>query len=119
MSSEEFYTIKIPWKNSAGVDTEEEVIFKRSLKGFEVMKLLQAGKLDTEGNLQDITSLLSTLTQMTITKAPFDHKNINTLLDLDAKILFKIIGGVMEAIPLEEYFKDLNLPTSPLNPVKI
>jgi len=112
MSSEEFHSITIPWKGTDGTITEEEVTYKTSLKGHEIFKILRVGKLGIDGQSGDLSALLTTLTQMAITKAPFDHKDVNNLLTLDGKILFKVIGGALKAIPLEEYFQDLGLDNS-------
>lgn len=112
MSTEEFHSIIIPWKNEDGLVKQEEVVFKTSLKGHEIFKILRIGKLGIDGQAGDLSALLTTLTQMAISKAPFDHNDVDNLLALDGKILFKIIGGALKAIPLEEYFQDLGLDSS-------
>lgn len=112
MSNQEFHSITIPWKGTDGIITEQEVVYKTSLKGHEIFKILRVGKLGIDGQAGDLSALLTTLTQMAIEKAPFDHKEVGNLLELDGKILFKIIGGALKAIPLEEYFQDLGLDSS-------
>lgn len=112
MSMEGFHSITIPWKGTDNITTEQEILFKRTLKGYEIFKILQVGKLGVDGTMKDISSLLLTLTQMAIHKAPFDHKIADNLLQLDADILFKIIGGALKAIPLEKYFQDLGIESS-------
>lgn len=114
-TTEKFHTIEIPWKNAEGIIEDKKVVFKTSLKGHEIFKILRVGKLGIDGQAQDIGSLLTTLTQMIIVESPFNHADVNVLLGLDGKLLFKIIGGALKAIPLDEYFQELGIENSLLS----
>lgn len=110
MSTEEFKTIKIQYKGA-----EHDVQLRQSLKFGEFGLLMKRSGFDIATNsVKDVQAFMTNLIQFTVHKAPFDHKDVKNILDLDTKVAMKIFTEALSALPLSEISADLgvNLPDS-------
>ena len=107
---EDFHSITIPWKGADGNMTEETVLLKKQLKFGEFGAIIKKGGFDLETkSIKDVNAFMITLIQFAIHKAPFDHKRVENILDLDTSVAMKIFTEALSALPLTELSKDLGV----------
>lgn len=110
MSTEEFHRITIPWKGPSGTITDEEVLLKRNLKFGEFGKILKNGGFNLETkSINDVQAFMTTLIQLAIAKAPFDHNRVENILELDTEVAMKIFSEALSALPLAKLSQDLGI----------
>lgn len=110
MSTEEFHRMTIPWKGTDGTVTDKEVLLKKSLKFGEFGKIIKTSGFNFETqSINDLEGFMVSLMQFAIHSAPFDHKRVENIMDLDTVVAMKIFTEAVSALPLAELSQGLGV----------
>lgn len=110
MSTEEFHSMTIPWKQTDGTIRDETVLLKKSLKFGEFGKIIKTSGFNFETqSIDDLQGFMTSLLQFSIHKAPFDPKRVENILDLDTAVAMKIFTEAISALPLAELSQGLGV----------